>query len=492
MNLASLVIDAARESPDAPAVRAPDGALTYAQLDALANHLALDLRSRGIRPGDRVGIWLDKCTAAVGAMQAVLRLGAAYVPLDPMNPAARVGGILRDGGIRALVTTSVRAERVLLDDLASLPAILVETSSPTKTAPVEERVASHPVEADALAYVLYTSGSTGRPKGVCISHRNALAFVEWAAAAIEATSADRLANHAPFHFDLSVLDLYVAFLARACVTLIPDGMSYAPKRLVDLVAEERLTIWYSVPSVLMLMMNEGGLLDAETTTLRTILFAGEPFPIKQLQRLVSRWPSLRYWNLYGPTETNVCTAFEVDPVNETFERPLPIGRACSGDEVWARTDTGAMAGVGEEGELVVRGPTVMVGYWGQPPLAEPVYPTGDLVRLRPDGNYEYLGRRDHMVKVRGHRIELGEIETALAQQPSIDEAAVVVAGDGLSAKLVAFVVSRSEPTLLEVKRHCAERLPRYMIVDEVRRVEKLPRTRNGKVDRAQLTGETQR
>lgn len=495
-NLKDLLIHSAIRTPDALAIKGSDGSLTYRELDMLANRVARALLDLGVRKGDRVGIWLDKSVSAVTAMQGVLRIGAAYVPLDPLAPPSRTGTILRDCDMRALVSTRKRAETILTADIKHLACLYVdgdgsELNLDSLSSYSDEPIEMPPAGFDELAYILYTSGSTGKPKGVCISHRNALAFINWAAEEIQATPADRLSNHAPFHFDLSVLDLYVAFETGASVFLIPDGMSYVPKRLVDFIIQENITIWYSVPSALIIMMEQGGLLDVDSIPLRSIIFAGEPFPIKHLRRLFERWPSARYWNFYGPTETNVCTFYEVTEIEEDRTSPVPIGRASSGDRVWAVKDDGSVAEPGEEGELMVSGPTVLLGYWGRPPHGNRPYPTGDIVRLQEDGNYMYIGRRDHMVKVRGHRIELGDIEAALEEYPHIHEAAVVVSGSGVEARLIAFIVNKAEktPTLLNIKQHCAERLPRYMIVDDIQFVPALPRTRNGKVNRLQLTQE---
>ncbi|HEX2909577.1 MAG TPA: amino acid adenylation domain-containing protein [Chloroflexia bacterium] len=493
MMLQDLARLSAERNPQALAVKGAQSSLTYGELDQLANRLARALSHMGIGPGDRVGLWLDKTPQSVAVMQAVLRLGGAYVPLDPLSPAARVRTILEDCAVRALVTTERRAETVLTDELAGVSCLCLDGSwQGYGMADVlllsDEPLPEPPVGENDIAYILYTSGSTGKPKGVCISHRNALAFIEWAAEELKATSQDRFSNHAPFHFDLSVLDLYVAFLAGASVHLIADGLSYVPKRLVDFMLQERITVWYSVPSVLVLMMDQGGMLDLPELPLRAILFAGEPFPIRHLRRLYERWPEPRYLNLYGPTETNVCTYFEVTEIEPDRVKPVPIGRACSGDSVWAMKPDGTVAGPGEEGELMVSGPTVMLGYWGREPHGDKPYPTGDLVRLQEDGSYVYLGRRDHMVKVRGHRVELGDIEAALEKHPAIHEAAVVVIGVEMQARLVAYLVSANGhlPALLEIKKHCAENLPRYMIVDEVRALANLPRTRNGKIDRLTL------
>jgi amino acid adenylation domain-containing protein len=497
-SLVDLVTRAAAENPDGLAVRGPDTTLTYRELDRAASQIAHALSMRGVKKGDRVGIWVEKSARAVAAMQGVLRLGAAYVPIDPFLPIARARVILRDCAMSALVTTSSRADDLCAEEAESRLTYLVTEDGVTSGAgarlswaelePLSSAVDDPRIEAHDLAYILYTSGSTGTPKGVCISHENALAFVDWAARALEARPGDRFANHAPFHFDLSVLDLYAAFSAGACVSIIPDGMSYLASNLVDFIAREKISVWYSVPSALIMMMEDGGLLETPALSLRAVLFAGEPFPIKHLRRLRRRWPALRLMNLYGPTETNVCTYHEVGDIDDARTAPVPIGRACSGDRVWAVRQDGGVAGPGEQGELYVAGPTVMLGYWGKPPLGDAPYATGDIVRLQDDGDYAYIGRRDDMVKVRGHRVELGDVEAALETHPAVHEAAVIVAGEGLDARLVAFLVARGEAraSLLEMKRHCASRLPRYMIVDAVRHVRELPRTRNGKIDRQRL------
>jgi acyl-coenzyme A synthetase/AMP-(fatty) acid ligase len=339
-----------------------------------------------------------------------------------------------------------------------------------------------------LAFILYTSGSTGRPKGVCISHRNALAFIDWAAGTVGLTATDRLSNHAPFHFDLSVFDIYGAFRSGAAVCIVPEGASFAPRSLVEFLSRRAITVWYSVPSALVLMAEHGGLLDLAPGPLHTLLFAGEVFPLKHLKRLRRHWPAVRFLNLFGPTETNVCTFFEVCEIAEDRVQPVSIGRACCGDRVWARRSDGTEARVGEEGELMVEGPTVMLGYWGGRPQDGMPYATGDLVRLEDSGDYVYVGRRDDMIKVRGHRVEPGEVEAALLAHPDVRDAAVVVTGSGPEARLVAFLVSAGggRGPLLAMKEHCARRLPRAMIPDDVRYLNELPRTGNGKIDRKAL------
>jgi amino acid adenylation domain-containing protein len=484
--LEALAAASAQSRPDAPAVRGPDGTLTYGELDVLANRVAHALGELGVQHGDRVALWLPKGAAAVAATQGILRRGAAYVPIDPMSPQPRAQVIMDDCEVAAAVVEDPDEGLVLRrgDGAAAIRWADLET---LPDAP-QEQVGGGRNREDELAYILYTSGSTGKPKGVCISHRNALAFVEWAGDEVGVGPDDRLSNHAPLHFDLSVFDLYAAFRGGASVSIVPATAAYSPSALVELLRGERISVWYSVPGVLILMMERGGLLDEPNPALRAILFAGEPFPIKYVRTLRESLPDVRLLNWYGPTETNVCTSYEVREVDPDRTRPVPIGHGCSGDTVRAVKEDGAEAAVGERGELVCDGPTVMLGYWGRTPQGAEPYRTGDVVTRIGEDEYEYVARRDAMVKVRGYRIEPGEVEACLCAHPAIGEAAVTVEGEGMDRHLVAWCVAKEgrQPSLIEVKRHCAAALPRYMVVDRVRFMDELPRTSTGKLDRRRL------
>ncbi|QBS39336.1 amino acid adenylation domain-containing protein [Nocardia sp. CS682] len=480
MNLLDGFLDTAVRYPDRLAVAGPLGAMTYAELDRTTAGLARALAHLGVGRGDRVIVWEDKSPTAIAAMLAALRLGAAYVPADGATPPSRVAALAGDCG--AAVVCSTRPPVPNLPTGAAWLDLSAQLLAPDGT--IDTAVDTAPTE---LAYILYTSGSTGAPKGVCISHGNARAFVDWAVTMLAAGPNDRFANHAPLTFDLSVLDLYAAFAVGASVHLIPAELAYAPVQLAEFLHDQQITVWYSVPSVLTLMMRDGGMLDTPAPpSLRAVLFAGEPFPIGQVRDLRS-WTGARLLNLYGPTETNVCTGHEVSADDLLRDRPVPIGQATCGDKVWAERPDGTVAERGEDGELIVEGPTVMLGYWGQEPQ-HGAYRTGDIVRVLDDGSFDYLGRRDQLLKVRGHRVELGEVEAALAAHPAVAEVVAAVRGTGIDGRLTAFVVAHPEQRLsvLEIKRHSAATLPRYMVPDEVYLVPSLPRTRTGKTDRAAL------
>jgi acyl-coenzyme A synthetase/AMP-(fatty) acid ligase len=271
-------------------------------------------------------------------------------------------------------------------------------------------------------------------------------------------------------------------------------------------AEERLSVWYCTPSSLILMLTRGGLDRLDLSALRVLLFAGEVFPSKYLRQLVALAPHARYANLYGPTETNVCTWHEVSGVPEG-DSPLPIGRACPYDEALVLDESLQPVPAGGVGELWIRGASVMQGYWGRPErtalslqtldiapgIRDRAYRTGDLVRQRADGELEFLGRRDHQVKTRGHRVELGEIELRLASHPAVAEAVVVAVPDEeITHRLKAVVVTKPGASVEadELRVHCSRTLPRYMVPETVEFRASLPRTSSGKVDRRALAHPT--
>jgi acyl-coenzyme A synthetase/AMP-(fatty) acid ligase len=336
-----------------------------------------------------------------------------------------------------------------------------------------------------------------------LTHRNALTFVDWAVAAFRLEPDDRMSSHAPLHSDLSIFDVFGALRAGACVALVPEDISPFPGTLAEWIHRERITVWYSVPSALIRLSVHGRLERWTFDTLRAVLFAGEVFALKHLRQLMDQLPHAELYNLYGPTETNVCTYHRVTrPLGDISS--LSIGRACENTEVFALDEGGAPIEAGQEGELFVRGPTVMAGYWGdqsktemalgrnplQPAYSELAYRTGDIVRLEQDGTYTFLGRRDHMVKSRGYRIELGEVEHVLHAHDAVREAVVVATPDDEIGARLSAVVAAHEATTVSARAlqaFCATRLPRHMVPETIVFRDALPLTSTGKADRIALT-----
>ncbi|MEE8056554.1 MAG: amino acid adenylation domain-containing protein [Pseudomonadales bacterium] len=466
---------------------------TYWELDGYANQLARCLLTLGIKKGDRVGVWMEKSGESIASFQAILRVGAIYVPLDPLSPTARINAIISDCSMKGIVLLNSQYLSYAGDQTTSLAYLILDgvASSRLTLAKAEiEAMAPNPLsqchpeilETD-LAYILYTSGSTGTPKGVCISHKNSRAFIDWAMSEIQPNAQDHFSSHAPFHFDLSVFDIYVCMSAGASLHIVSESISYVTKRLVEFVAQHQISIWYSVPTAIIQMMDFD--FDESRHDLRIIIFAGEVFPVKHLCTLKKRFPKASLYNFYGPTETNVCTYYKVknDPKDT-----LPIGRVCSGNSVKVVNNGVEVSSAGQEGELLVKGDSVFSGYWGQQHRQGEYYATGDKVRLLKDGHLAYVGRLDNMVKIKGYRVELDEIEKVMATADAVKEVIVSIVGEGMAALIVAHVVlfEDTQFSLLKAKQLCAKHLPRYMIVNKIHYLESFPNNSNGKVDRQKL------
>lgn len=513
--LPQLLTQTAHRFPERIAVWAQGRTLTYQQLEERSNQLAHLLRESGIKKADRVGLYFPKSIESVVSMLAVLKAGAVYVPLDPHSPVRRIEYIIENCGIKALITVAAKFEALTpsVRDGHRLTVLLDTTGNGAYHDGVMawNQLSNFPhvrpplcqsVETD-LAYILYTSGSTGDPKGVMLSHRNALTFINWCAETFRIRPEDHLSNHAPLHFDLSVFDIYNSIQAGATVYMIPEDIAPFPVSLASFIETHGISVWYSVPSALIYLLLHGNLAHRNLERLRIILFAGEPFAIKYLRQLAEVLPGAELYNLYGPTETNVCTFHRVERSTLADCDKLSIGKACANTEVFAVSEADKPIEPGEVGELLVRGPSVTYGYWHdpgktkkavlenrfQPNFCEKVYRTGDLVTIDENGDYYYLGRIDNMVKSRGYRIELGEIESALYAHSAVKETAVVAIPDDEVGNRIKAFVSTDPPgalTKTDIQEHCAQRIPKYMIPELVEFCDSLPRTSTGKVDRKRL------
>jgi len=504
-----LLTRSAEKHPDRTALIHGERTLTYAELDQQSGRLATLLVQTGVRPGDRVGILVKKSPESVVAIFGILKAGGVYVPLDPQAPPQRQGLVLSGCDISVLVASSALAGQLLAmpeGGVGVKSAVLTDGSLPKETpwrTLAWEEVAlapeAPPVEISDTrpAYILHTSGSTGVPKGVTISHSNALAFVDMAADFFDVGVDDRVAGHAPFHFDLSVFDLFTAVRNGATLVLVPENLGPFPARLTQFIETSGITIWNSVASVVALMAERGNLGDRNFDALRLVLFSGDVLPVKHLRRVREMMPKTDVYNLYGQTEANSSTFYQVGEIPDDECWKIPIGRPFPNFEVFALNEKGeAVRRPGEIGELHVCSATVALGYWRDTektatsfvenplrPWPGRVYRTGDLVTFDEDGNLLILGRRDRQVKSRGYRIQIDEIDLVLNSHPEVREATVVdISDEVLGSRILAFVQA-GNLSGLDLLDFCSRSLPPYMLPETIHFLEEFPRTATGKVDR---------
>lgn len=497
-NLHGLLRNAALACPDHVAVEDPalEEVINYRELDARSDAISDILVRKGIQPGDRVGLCGPKSIGLVSSIFAVLKAQAAYVPVDSNAPLSRNAYIFKDCSVKAIIVDKHRLEGLRQEFATTSLGPAVDLDHNLVLVHVDGPGSQGESPDSRLAYILYTSGSTGSPKGVMHTHASALSFIDWCSDVFGPLESDRFSSHAPFHFDLSILDVFVPIKHHARVVLIGEELGKNPLKLAAVIGLSRISIWYSTPTILRLLVDYGKLEGHDYSALRLVLFAGEVYPLKHQQALQEIWVHPRYFNLYGPTETNVCTYYEVpSDYAEHNSSPHPIGFPCSGDITRVADDNGENVKHDEMGELYVSGGSVMVGYWNLPEQnstafasdAEGIrwYKTGDIVIDRGSQGLTFVGRRDRMVKRRGYRVELGEIESALYKHRSIAEVAVIAATDVNSDLLItAFVSCSTEqtPSIVEFKRYCASNLPNYMIPDRFSLLPSLPKTSTDKVD----------
>jgi amino acid adenylation domain-containing protein len=515
--LHQLLERAAVERPDDVAFVDAEGACSYRDLDARANQVARVLAAEGVGPGDVVGLLLERSVATVVAIYGILKAGAGYVPLDPAAPGRRNAAAVGASGMTSLVVSSATAWQVsaLVDDAPGLTHVLVvddDDPAPMSNIEVTGRhqlgdQKTTPGRGDVIdddaAYVLFTSGSTGTPKGVVISHRAALSFVRWASEEFGLRPTDRLCGQAPLHFDLSIFDLFSAVDAGASTALMPRADVVFPTRTVEFLRRHAITVWYSVPTLLMATMRGATFAAEALPDLRALLYAGEVFPRPQLRRLVQDLGTVPVFNLYGPTETNVITferisAEELDALDP--DAPGSIGWPVPNVRLALIGADGDTVARGDTGELCAAGATVMTGYLHRPDLDQRAfwsppkgglpgryYRTGDLVSQRSDGRLDFIGRYDDQVKSRGFRIELREIENVMARHASVDQAVVLgVPDEWMGTRIVAFLVVERATDVASLRRHCARDLPSHMVPERIEIVPTLPYTSSGKVDRQAL------
>ncbi|MFG3422746.1 amino acid adenylation domain-containing protein [Micromonospora sp. NPDC048063] len=482
----------ARELPDAPAVADDARTLSYGELDARADALAATLRAEGIGAGDLVGVLLERSAALPVALLAALKAGAAYVPLDPTHPPARLGHLLADTGAPVVLTSAPLRHRLPAGEARPVEVGL-DAAPPTGTAPVSARTGP-----DDLAYVMHTSGSTGRPKGVMVTHRGVVNYLRWAGAAYRLGPGDEVPVHSSIGFDLTVTSLLVPLAAGATVRLLPDDLG--PAGLGEALRARRTPygLVKITPAQLEIVNRQVGATGAAGRT-RAFVIGGENLRADQVALWRDHAAGTRLVNEYGPTETVVgCAVHEVGP-DTARAGSVPIGRPIANTTLYVLDDRLDPVPVGVTGELYVGGVGVARGYLNRPGLTadrflpDPfaaeggrrLYRTGDLARWRADGVLEFLGRADGQVKLRGHRIEPGEVEAALRRlRPDSDVAVVLRRDDPDDPRLVAYLTGDPDPAALRAGLRAE--LPGHLVPAAFVGVDALPLTGNGKLDPAAL------
>lgn len=465
----------ASTDPDRLAVDSPSGAFTYGELVDAAQRITAALIERGVRPGGRVGVIMERSREMLAVLLGIQGCGAAYVPLDPAYPPARLAYMI--GHSKADVVVTHRGLERSLD--AEVPILDLDRWTPPGPA------GFHPTAPEDAAYVIYTSGSTGQPKGVEVPHRAVANFLAAMAEEPGLRPGDRLLAVTTISFDIAVLELFLPLVTGASVVIAGDEEIGDGRRLADRLEADDITVMQATPATWKAMLASGW---AGKSDLR-VLCGGETLPAALAEALVERVSEL--WNMYGPTETTVwSTVQRLEP-----GAPVLIGTPIANTSVYVLDEERRLVPVGVPGELWIGGAGVATCYVDQPDLTaerfvespfrkgERLYRTGDLVRWRAGGCLEHLGRLDHQVKVRGFRIELGEVESRLTSHPEVRDAVAVARDD----RLIAYVIPRSEEVPSSVLRPwVAEALPPYMIPSVFVPMEALPLTPNGKIDRGRL------
>ncbi|PRX96529.1 non-ribosomal peptide synthetase [Allonocardiopsis opalescens] len=496
----------AAEAPEADAVIDGATVLSYREVAARAARLAGRLTELGAVPGRPVAVLMDAGAAAIVALLGVVKAGAAFACVDPVNPGARVRGLIDELRPALVVADAAAAGRHAGALAGAAPVAVVDAgggAEPSSVPGVPPRgaAAPRPVAAPVprdLAYIAYTSGSTGRPKGIPHTHADLAEFVRWQADALGIGPGQRVGQLAALSFDVAYCEIFGALCSGAALCMRPAGGRADPGALARWLRERRVTVLQVIPrlfrEVLRRLRSDGG-----GTALRTVAFVGEPLPadVVAAARAVLG-AGVRMVNIYGPTEAVAATSFTVDAVPPDGAA-VPIGRPIDGRAVLVLDDQGRLCPAGVTGELWIAGPYLSAGYLGDPDdtaarfaasvRARPrgrAYRTGDLARLRHDGELEFVGRTDNQVKLMGVRVELEEVERAAARFPGVRECAAAVQEAGQGQHLVLYVVADPAHDTAALRDFLAERLPRTMVPGVVVRPAALPRTPNGKLDRRAL------
>lgn len=484
--------DQVKKSPNNIAVTDKNSSLTYTELNERSNQLAHYLISKGILIEDLVAISVERSLEMLIAVLAVLKVGGAYVPIDPSHPHDRINYTLQDSNPKMILTQSSLGNKVSgnTDDIVNID--LLDLSTFEKINPNID------AKSDNLAYVMYTSGTTGQPKGVMIEHKSVLNHLQWMEEEFPIDKNDNVLQKTPLGFDVSVWEFFAPILYGAQLHIVLKDGHKDIEYLIDTIIKYNITIIQIVPSVLSICCSMEKFRDC--SSLRSIFCGGEPLSLPLLKTIKTTLPSTKLYNMYGPTETCIDASF-FDCSDYALDIAPPIGKPIGNVKLYILDKDNNLIQKGMAGELYIAGDGLARGYLNQDQLTKEkfiknpfsdnikMYKTGDLVKYLDDGNIEYLGRIDNQVKIRGLRVELGEIEKQLSNLTSIKESTVITVDEKNQEKsIVAFITIQDNAVLntIEIKERLKKYLPDYMIPKAIIKLDSMPLTLNGKVNKQVL------
>ncbi len=480
--------------PNKEAVNDGNRCLSWMELKQLSQKIAGTL-SRHTEPGSPVPVLMEKSVYTLAVMLGTVYAGCFYVPVSPGLPGGRIGQILGTTKAKTVVTSEEHLQ--ILQEAGYSGKALLEKTLMSKDADMEKLTAiRNEMSEKTLLYCIFTSGSTGTPKGIIVSHGAVIRFISHFTELFTITSEDRLANQAPFDFDVSVKDIYSAVMTGAALVLVSRELFSTPPRLLDYLCDMQITtmIWASSALCLISMMK--GLEYRVPEHVKKVMFSGEVMPAKQLRKWQEALPKAMFVNLYGPTEiTCNCTYYVIDRKFQDEEK-IPIGKAFPGRNVFLLNGKGEeITSRGESGEICVAGESISEGYYhnqeetqkrfgfyGSADSRERMYRTGDVGVFGEDGNLYFAGRTDFQIKHMGHRIELEEIERSMMSVEGVEKSCCVF--DKANNRIIGFFVGNQES--IQIRRAMKRKLPVYMIPAKLIRVDEIPLTKNGKMDRSCL------
>ncbi len=492
------VENAAKKFGDKTAFEDAENSISFNELRLGARSVASGLM-KSVKTGCEhpIIVLMPKTVGAIECFMGIMYAGSPYAPVNYDAPAARIAKITENLKPSAIITDKAGADKLSDTPLDVKIFLFDELVKTPRDDDGIDRVLRNVCDLDP-AYIMHTSGSTGVPKGVTVSHRGVIDYIEWIVDTFPVTEKSVIGMQSAFHFDNSVFDMFAALYTGAKTYLIPEALFMYPDKLTEFLADEKISVIFWVPTVMINVANSGALEKTPLPDLELILFAGEVMPNTQLNIWRKHLPRCMYVNMYGPTEsTDIATYYIVDRDYENHE-VLPIGIPCANMKALILNDENKMCETGEQGELCIGGSGIALGYWNAPDLSakvfvqnplnpyynERIYRTGDLVYKNEEGNIIFLGRRDSQIKLRGNRIEMGDIEAAAAAVEGIKSACALF--DAPKQEIVLFIETDAQINARKFKMTLQGYIPKYMVPARIVTMEHFPHTPSGKIDRTGL------